>query len=485
MIRSLLLSIIAALCLIACLITSPDRARGDATNPAPRNVILYVTDDLSPDAGCYGNAVIKTPHIDRLAREGTLFTRAFATTASCSASRSVILSGLHNHATWQYGHEHAPNHFRTREDLATLPVLLSEAGYETVRVGKFHVAPASTYKFDRAIGVHPRSTVEMAEAVRGLLDGPRERPLLLFMCTSDPHRGGGVAEELPEKPDRFGNLPAGQSYPGVSEVTYDAADVIVPSFLPDTPACRAELAQYYQSVSRVDAGLGRLLDILSETGHDDDTLVIFTSDHGIAMPGAKTTVYEPGLRVPLVVRHPRATQRGARSEALISHVDLVPTILDFAGAYDATQDAQRFHGQSFLAATRSEEYEGPAEIYASHTFHEIQMYYPMRVVRTRQYKLIWNIAHPLPFPFASDLWRAPTWQAQYGQGPSAAYGKRTVAAYIQRPEFELYDLATDADETRNLAAEPEHAARLEELKQKLKGFQQRTGDRWVRKWVYE
>ena len=456
-----------------------------AAEPPFKNVILFVTDDLSPDAGCYGNSVIKTPNIDRLARGGTLFTRAFATTASCSASRSVILSGLHNHATRQYGHEHGPSHFRTRDDLATLPVMLSEAGYHTVRVGKFHVAPASTYKFDQAIGVHPRSTIKMAESLRGILSKKQDKPLFLYIATSDPHRGGGIAKELAQQPNRFGNLPPGSSYSGVEEVTYDPKDVIVPPFLPDTPTCRAELAQYYQAASRIDTGLGRLLDIVKETGHDRDTLIIFTSDHGIAMPGAKTTAYEPGLHVPMIVRHPAATARGTKTDGMVSLVDLVPTILDYAGQYDAKEDAGRFHGRSFLSAARGEEDKGPAEIYASHTFHEIQMYYPMRVIRTQQYKLIWNIAHPLPFPFASDLWAAPTWQVQYRQGMNAPYGKRTVGQYIHRPRFELFDLVADPNEANNLAGNPAHAKTLEELKKKLRAFQLRTDDRWARKWEYE
>ena len=109
----------------------------------------------------------------------------------------------------------------------------------------------------------------------------------------------------------------------------------------------------------------------------------------------------------------------------------------------------------------------------------------MRVVRTRRHKLIWNLAHPLPFPFASDLWEAPTWQEVYRRGPDALYGRRTVQAYLQRPEFELYDLEADPHETKNLAGDPRQADRLAELKGKLKAFQQRTADPWLLKWEYE
>lgn len=459
---------------------------------AKNNVVLLVTDDQSPDAGCYGNPVVKTPHLDRLAEQGTRFTHAFCTTASCSASRSVILTGLFNHRTAQYGHVHTYHHFRTYEDLKSLPARLKGLGYRTARVGKFHVGPDEIYPFDavltegrgsRPVPRNARNPVAMAEACRDFLAEAEAPPFFLYFCTSDPHRGGGRAEELPQQPDRFGNKPAGEAYAGVQPVRYDPAEVRVPPFLPDTPACRAELAQYYQSISRVDQGLGRLIDVLKETGQWQDTLFIYISDHGMAFPGAKTTVYEPGLRSPCVVRHPYLDESGLVNRSMLSWVDLAPTILDFCGAKPT--DLNDLHGRSFLSVLGKENPSGWDEIYASHTFHEITMYYPMRVVRERRFKLIWNIAHGLPYPFASDLWAAPTWQTTYEQGPEALFGKRTVAAYIQRPQFELYDLGNDPHEVRNLAASPEHAATFERLKVKLKAFQERTEDPWVRKWRYE
>ena len=113
------------------------------------------------------------------------------------------------------------------------------------------------------------------------------------------------------------------------------------------------------------------------------------------------------------------------------------------------------------------------------------MYYPMRVVRGRRYKLIWNIAHPLPFPFASDLWAAPTWQAQYKLGMDAPYGAQTVASYIKRPKFELFDLASDPNEGQNLAEDPAHVATLDQMVAKLKAFQETSNDPWIIKWKYE
>ena len=487
---------------------------GVAVCAAERNVVLFVTDDQGQDAGCYGNSVIKTPHLDAIARDGALFTHAFCTTASCSASRSVILTGLQNHANGHYGHQHNYHKFNSYTNIVGLPVYLAKAGYRTGRCGKYHVAPDSVYKFDNVLPESPRransrSPYEMAEACRDFITQPGDRPFFLYFCTSDPHRGGGEAVELPQQPNRFGNpAPNGKRYPGIKEVVYNPDEVLVPGFLPDTPTCRAEIAQYYQSVSRVDQGLGQLIEILQTAGKWDDTLFIYISDHGIAMPGAKTTVYEGGMRSPCIVRNPYNRSRGIVTDAMISWVDLAPTILDFAEALDdngqvrnaileqldqptaGTQQSSvtkpgRFHGRSFLPVLDQEHVTGWDEVYASHTFHEIQMYYPMRVVRGRRYKLIWNVAYPLPFPFASDLWAAPTWQAQYKLGMNAPYGAQTVGSYIQRPKFELFDLENDPHEGQNLAEDPQYLATLDLMIAKLKAFQQTSNDPWIMKWRYE
>ncbi len=472
---------------------------------ADRNIVLFVADDLGCDLGCYGHPVVKSPRIDQFAREGTLFRYAFATTASCSASRSVILSGLFNHANAQYGHQHHYHHFSSYDWIKSLPWFLKQAGYRTARVGKYHVAPESVYIFDKNLGGFGRNVVRMVDEARPFITADPDRPFFLYICTSDPHRGGGKTDRRPLAPDRFGNRPNG--YPGIERRTYDPKEVVVPPFLPDTTACREELAQYYQSVSRVDQGFGYLLDMLRETGNYDNTLIMLISDHGIAMPGAKTTVYEPGLRSPCIVRLPHAERRGIENSAMISWVDITPTLLDFAGILDrktssvaasiATMppDIHRprrgkpipytFQGRSFLPIIETPRPKGWDEVYASHTFHEIQMYYPMRVVRERRYKLIWNIAYPLPYPFASDLWAASTWQAQWRQGPEAMYGKRTVDQYVHRAQFELYDLESDPDESHNLAGDPKYAELLQAMKDKLKAFQRRTQDPWILKWDYE
>lgn len=477
---------------------------------ASGNIVLFVSDDHGCDAGCYGNPVIRTPHLDALADDGVVFDRAYCTTTSCSSSRAVMLTGLHAHANGQYGLGHDEHAFKGHAGVATLPAWLSAAGYRTARVGKLHVYPNEAYPFDCVAAAPMRDPVGMVEAVRDVIAADSERPFFVMIATSDPHRGPRDDEASPLRPNRFGSEHAPPSASGWEEP--DPADVVVPPFLPDTPECRAELVQYYRSVSRVDDGLGALTTILRATGHWDDTLVVYVSDHGMPMQGAKTTLYDPGMRSPCVVRDPAAAKRGFRTDEIVSWTDLTPTLLHYAGVLDSeTGETQadinrrvsdtiaarhrpgrpappvgRLHGRSFLPLVRGDENaRGRREAYASHTFHEVTMYYPMRAVVERRYKLIWNLAYPLEFPSAMDLWRSSTWRRQHQLGPDAPYGVRTVGRYLNRPEFELFDLESDPNEAKNLADDSAHAATLARLKTKLQAFQRETADPWLIKWRRE
>ncbi|MBT5926382.1 MAG: sulfatase [Verrucomicrobia bacterium] len=479
-------------CLTICILSLHLKAQ-DNIQPA-RNIVMFVVDDQGKDAGCYGNPVIKTPNLDALANDGTRFDYAFCTTASCSASRSVILTGLHNHANGQYGHQHSYHRFHTKSSVISLPTWLSKAGYRTARIGKYHVAPEETYQFDQHITGNQggaRNPVSMAENAQTFINEDNTQPFFLYFCTSDPHRGGGYAKDLPYQPNRFGN---NQTYEGVEEVIYDPKKVRVPDYLPDSPECRAELAQYYQSVSRIDQGLGKLVQILKESNQYENTLILYLSDNGIAFPGAKTTLYEPGMCLPLIVRSPDQNRRGITTDAMVSWIDLTPTLLDFAGLDPSRLQYQNakgrkvgysFHGRSFLSVLDQKTTQDWDYVFASHTFHEITMYYPMRVIRTRQFKYTLNLAHQLPYPFASDLYEAPTWQAAIKNGMDGLYGKRRIGDYIQRPRHELYNMEADSSEINNLAENPEFARTLENLQVRLKAFQESSGDPWIVKYKYE
>ncbi len=445
------------------------------------NIVLMVSDDHGREAaGCYGNPVVRTPHTDALAGDGVRFPNSFCTTASCAASRSVILTGRHNHSNGAYGHTHGSHHFSCFDTVVTLPRLLKGGDYRTGRVGKQHYAPEHLFPFDwgRPEGEFGRDDVRMSEACRDFIAA--EEPFFLYWCSHNPHRSGAVLESHPCRPNLFGNPES--PFDGDSEVSYSEDEVIVPPFLPDTPEVRAELCQYYRSISRLDRGIGRLLSIIREEGKYDNTVIIYISDNGAAFPEAKTTLYEPGMNLPCIVRSPRHINRGTTCNGLVSWADITPTILEFAGLYD---NPENFHGRSFHGIIDEE---SPArwrqEIYASHTFHEITNYYPMRVVRTQKYKFIWNIAWKLDYPFASDLWKSSSWQGALTRGLKR-FGTRTLEAYIQRPRFELYDIEEDPGETFNLARKEEYAGLVEELAGKIRAFQKATDDPWIHKWEYE
>lgn len=468
-----------------------DRRDARSGVPVSPNIVLIVADDHGREAlGCYGNKVIKTPHLDRLAAEGTRFENAFCTTASCSPSRSVLLSGLHNHTNGMYGLEHNQHHFRSFDTVQSLPVLLAKAGYRTARIGKFHVGPEPVYQFQRVLQAGAtnspatigRSPVAMADLCQPLFAESSDQPFFLYFATDDPHRSNAVgADGSPifdsPGPNPFGNRTDG--YPGITAVHYSPESVIVPPFLPDTKACRAELAEYYQSISRLDQGVGRLLEHLKASGQYDNTLIIYLSDNGAAFPGAKTTLYEPGMHLPCLVKLPKPTRPGYVQSAMISWVDITPTLLEAAGLHQPT-----LQGRSFLNIVESENPTGRNEVFASHTLHEVTMYYPMRVLRERRYKLLFNIAHPLEFPMALDLKRSLTWQ-DVERTKRRQYGKRSVTAFLHRPRFELYDLERDPYESQNLAADPRHQATLNRMQRKLRQFQERTRDVWASKWTFE
>ncbi len=364
-----------------------------------------------------------------------------------------------------FGHAHPPHNFHTHANIRSLPRALHDAGYHTGILGKLHVLPQTVYPFHAEMP-GGRNLVEMADRARQFIKESGDKPFLLVVGFADPHRAG----------KGFGNEKA---YKGVPEVKYDPKDVLVPYFLPDQPDVRQELAEYYQAVSRLDFGVGLMLDTLRKSGQADNTLVIFLSDNGIPFPGAKTTQYDPGLRLPLLISSPAQKRRGLVNQAMVHWVDIMPTILDWAGV-----KAPPLHGRSILPILEAEKPTGWDVVYGSHVFHEVTNYYPMRTIRTRTHKYILNLAHPLPFPFASDLYESKSWQGVLKRG-DRMMGERAVSAYVQRPREELYDLQKDPHELKNLATDPASKDVLADLRARLKGWQQKTRDPWVVKYEYE
>lgn len=427
-----------------------------------RNVLLIVADDLGMDLPCFGNDKVHAPNLEKLAAEGIRFNNAFCTTASCSPSRSVILTGLHNHTNGMYGLQHDTHNFSCRPWVQGLPKLLKENGYVTALFGKYHLQPDSVFPWDFYKAGSKRNHLRLANFAEQFLQDVKDRPFFLEVAFSDPHRAGR----------NYGN---DLTYEGLPNFDYKPDEVAVPPFLPNTPEVRQDLVEYYQAVSRLDHGVGLALDALHRSGHDEDTLVIFISDNGMPFPGAKCTLYDSGVHLPMIVRSPEH-KNGTVNNTMISFTDLVPTILDWTGT-SLPEKYVELHGRSIMPFLDHEDSEGRDEVYFSHQFHEITMYYPCRGVRTRKYKYILNLFPDLTFPMASDLGESKTWQAILKQNIEKM-GVRNRYDFLHHPAEELYDLEKDPIETQNVAEKESYRPVLEELRQKVVSFRERTKDPW-------
>lgn len=442
-------------------------AFAQAVKGSYRNVLLLIADDHSPIAGCYGNPAIATPNVDRLASQGVRFTQAYCTTASCSASRSVVLTGLQNHTNGQFGHAHEPHNFHTHLSIDSIPRLARKQGIATGVIGKLHVNPPEVYTWDF---VSPGGAKGGTRDVHGIsLEAARffrqigGRPFYLHIGFGDPHRSGrGFANE--------------KNYPNVKPAIYSPADVIVPSFLPDRPEVRQELAQYYQAINRLDQGVGFVLEQLEKSGRSQDTLVIYMSDHGMPFPGAKGSFYDSGLACPLIVFAPDLKRRGIADNALIHWPDIAPTVLEWM---ELPKPSYPLHGASLLPILEQEAPAGRDEFFFSHTFHEINNYYPMRGLRTRRYKYVKFLFPELEMPLPSDLFYSSTWQGIRKRGDSTM-GKRSTSSVLHHSGEELYDLEKDPHETTNVAAAAPKI--LEEMRNRVKEYRQETNDPW---WIVD
>lgn len=442
-----------------------------------KNILLIITDNQNWfDLGCYGNSQIKTPHMDQLAAEGVRFRQAFATVASCSASRAVIFTGVLTHRNGQYAHTPAEHNQRLRPEIPTLFEKLKAHGYRTGLIGKQHIAPLEKYPCDFTTSSNPsdktslriatKDVVSLAKACETFFLAQKDQPFFLTLALGDPHPNGmdGVA---------WGVEPSAEYQP----VNYDPNQLQVPPFLPDTPMVREQLAGYYQQVSRADYCLGLTLTALKNSGRSDDTLILFISDHGTSEPGAMGTQYEPGVRAPCIVKTPGGPA-GLVHEALIAFTDITPTLLDWAGL---TQPATGTHGRSFLPILDQPDAKGWDEVLLSHVAHEIYSYYPMRTLRERRYKLIWNLTWKAEYPLPVDTFNRRLWQSVLKQKASHI-GPRTVESFLNRPKFELYDLAADPWELNNLANAPQHADRLQAMTSRLLKRLEQTEDPWLKKY---
>lgn len=461
-----------------------------------KNVLLMVGDDAGFETAVYGNHKCKTPYLNEFAKKSVVFRNAFTSVSSCSPSRSAILTGLPQHQNGMYGLYQTYHHFHSFDAVQSLPWILNQTGnYWTGIIGKKHVGPDYFYPFDFSYTEENYPIIQIGRNItlikdlaRKFLSQAGEKPFFLYIGFHDPHRCGHTHPEYGVFCERYGDGSPGMGViPDWHPIDYTSDDVYVPYFIQDTPAARADLVAQYRTISRLDQGVGLLLQALKDYGHEQDTLVMYTSDNGIPFPYGRTNLYDPGMGEPLIISNPDAPQRwGQYSEAMISLTDIVPTILDwfklpFPNYTLFGPNPTTLQGRSLLPILAKEPEAGWDTIFASHNLHEVTMYYPMRALRNRRFKLIHNMNYKMPFMIDQDFYVSPTFQDLLNRTMEGkeTYWFRTLKEYYYRSHWELYDLSHDPEETNNVADSPSYQDIFLDLRKRLLDWQRATNDPWI------
>ncbi|QUR69536.1 sulfatase family protein [Mycobacterium spongiae] len=419
---------------------------GEDVTTEHENVLIVHWHDVGRQLGVYGHPDVSSPRLDQLAAQGILLTQAHATAPLCSPSRGSLFTGRYPQSNGLVGLAHHGWEYRT--GVRTLPHLLSDNGWYSALFGMQHET-----SFPKRLGydefdvsnsyceyVVPKAQEWLRERVPSL----SPQPFLLTVGFFETHR--------PYPRDRY--QPA------------DADIVDPPAYLPDTPEVRADLAEFYGSIATADAAVGQLLDTLTQTGLDANTWVVFLTDHGPAFPRAKSTLYDAGTGIAMIIRPP--TRRAAQPyvyDELFSGVDLVPTLLGLLELEIPADVEGVSHADTLLAPgvhTRAVR----DHVYTMKTYHD--SFDPMRAVRTKEFSYIENY---VPRPLLDLPW-------DIEESPSGLVVAPLVTS--PRPERELYDLRADPDEANNLLAEHDSshdvAAIAADLAVRLRDWRQQTND---------
>jgi len=427
------------------------------------NVLLITADDLGIQVGCYGDKAARTPHMDQLAKRGVLFENAYVAQASCSPSRSAMFTGLYPHANGQYGLTNADVGFELHESVRpnTIPNLLKKAGYSTAILGKLHVAPENSFQFDQRLRGDTRDVKTAVHSVGGFIR-ECDQPFFVMANFSDPH----VLGRSPRPPKEA--FPT--QYKGVPEHPLKVGEVPPFPFQKiETEEQIARVTQYYNAVSRFDEAVGLLIAELEQAGVADSTLILLAGDHGPPFFRSKTTCYEAGVKVPLLAVWPGVFSAGERNPALVSTVDLLPTILDAAGL----PLPQPLHGRSLRHVLEKTQHRG--YLATEFHYHGSAPFFPRRSLRDARFKLIHNLRAKVATPVGAvdgDQSLSMSREAAYAGGPVGDAFNRAA----QPPEYELYDLENDPWEFKNLAESAEHLETLEKLKSELLAWRNETAD---------
>jgi len=411
-------------------------ARLDAAAARP-NIVWIVGEDLGPELGCYGDRNAITPNIDRLAREGARFTRAFTHAPVCAPSRSGLITGM-------YPTTIGSQHMRSEllQPPRTFTSHLREAGYFAAWPGK------TDFNFKV-----PKDAFDSTANWRTNI--PRQ-PFFAYINFTDSH----------ESQIRAGTKPMKKNLARLKPNEFrDPAKMELPPYHPDTTETRRDLANYYNLVTAVDYLVGGVLNLLERSGLASNTIVVFFGDHGRGLPRSKRWIYDSGTHVPLIVRWPGTIQPGSVREDLVSFIDFAPTMLALAGAPIPTNmQGQVFLGPStaperkYVFAARDRMDEAPDRI---------------RGVRSKQFHYIRNFQPERPYAQRIDyMEEMPTmrvWRQLNYEGKLNA--AQRLFFQPTKPAEELYDVAADPHEIHNLVGQPKHAAALKEMRAAL--------DQWI------
>jgi uncharacterized sulfatase len=425
------------------------RAGVAAEPPGRPHVVLFLADDLGwADCSPYGGTEVPTPNMARLARDGVTLTHAFVASPSCAPSRAALLTGLdpmRNGAML--------NHSRPRADLKKWPAYFKDLGYEVVATGKVaHYAQVTEYGFDHASHFKYHEDVCVEAAVKWLGGRGPGKPLCLLVGTNWPH------------------------VPWPKETAFDPAALKLPPTLVDTTETRQARARYCAAVANTDRDLGLVYDAARKY-LGADTLFLFSSDHGAQFPFGKWNAYDAGIRTPLIAAWPGRVKPGTTSGAMVSWVDILPTCLEAVGG----KPPGGLSGRSFLGVLRGQKDSHRDRVFVTHSGDGSMNRYPLRAVRTRDWKYVRNLDPAAEHHTHVDLGKAGTdgrdywdsWAQKAKTDPAAA---AVVRRYHTRPAEELYDLADDPWELKNLAADPRHGERLRALRADLDAWMRDQGD---------
>ena len=398
------------------------------------NIVLVHSHDTGRFVQPYGHPV-PTPNIQRLADQGLLFRQAYAAAPTCSPSRAALMTGRWPHSNGMLGLAHRG--FALDDPGQHWLHTLRAAGYWTAMVGEQHIsADPDELGYDRVFDSDTSHAHVVAPAAVALLrDRPRQ-PFFLSVGFFETHR------------DYF-----------EPTSVRDALYSVPPSNLPDSPVTRRDMAAFKQSARALDHGVGAVLGALDEQGLADDTLVIFTTDHGLPFPGGKATLTDRGLGVLLIMRGPGGFHGGRVNDALVSHIDVFPTLCELLGI----ERPDHLQGRSLMPAVRGEAREVNEEVYGELTYHAA--YDPQRAIRTRRYKYVrrWG---DRDLPVLANIDDSPSKDLLLQHG----------LAEMPRPREELYDLLFDPNEAHDLVGDPDHADVATELRDRLERWMVETGD---------